>query len=292
LDFARSQNVPVPIVGDSRFGKTTAVSAWCKMRPGLARLVTVPESNRERDFFAAHADALGIGHHTKTTNQGLKRWVEFVHRHSGLFLVYDEAHMLVPVSYHKATPPRRLNWVRFQVIDRGRGCAFFSTPQSYRETLDAYVKKTGYCMEQWLGRLAPAVVLPESLDSADVLAVARIHFPDVPEPYLKLISARAMQSEGYLKNMELCVKRALFLAGEHGRSKPDLADVKAAIDWLTPPSASPETPVAPPRRRISAPALQPAGRSAAGRLQPRLETDFARRGSLVTAQELEPALAG
>ena len=61
--------------------------------------------------------------------------VEFIHRHSGLFLLYDEAHYLIPANYHKSTPPRRLNWVREQVIDREFGCAFFATPQSYRDTL-------------------------------------------------------------------------------------------------------------------------------------------------------------
>jgi len=43
LDLALIHKVPVPIVGDSRFGKTKAVSVWCEMRPGRARLVTVPE---------------------------------------------------------------------------------------------------------------------------------------------------------------------------------------------------------------------------------------------------------
>ncbi|MCU0785858.1 MAG: ATP-binding protein [Verrucomicrobia bacterium] len=260
--------------------------------PGLARLVTVPDSNRERDFFAAHADAFGIEYGPGATTAELKRQVEFVHRHSGLFLIYDEAHYLVPVSYHKATPPRRLNWVRCQVIDRGLGCAFFATPQSYRETLDAYVKKTGYCMEQWLGRMAPPVVLPESLDSADVLAVARNHFPDVPEPYLKLISARAMQSEGYLKNVEICVKRARFLAGEHGRRAPALADVQDAIGYTMPQAVPPVSTAASASRRGSARAMQPARSVSAKSPQTVPEAEFPRRGTLPKVGSLEPVLAG
>jgi hypothetical protein len=210
-----------------------------------------------------------------------------------LFLVYDEAHYLVPVSCHKATPPRRLNWVRCQVIDRGLGCAFFATPQSYRETLDAYVKKTGYCMEQWLGRMAPPVVLPESLDRADVLAVARNHFPDVPEPYLKLISARAMQSEGYLKNMEITVKRARFLAGEHGRRAPALADVQDAIGYTMPAMLPVNTAASVPTRRRAPAALLPTGRSASAEpLQTVPQAEFPRRGTLPKVGELEPVLAG
>jgi hypothetical protein len=251
---------------------------------------------RERDFIAAHADAFGHSYNPSTSTAELKRQVEYIHRHSGLFLVYDEAHYLIPVSYHKATPPRRLNWLRSQVIDRGLGCAFFATPQSYRETLDGYVKKTGYCMEQWLGRLAPAVVLPESLDSADVLAVARQHFPDVPEPYLKLISARAMQSEGYLKNVEICVKRACFLADERGHLKPELADVQEAIAY-TMPTARPQEAVAalsdaPPRCSPTARAMQPVCRAPAEPVRSGFEGEFARRGMPPKAGVLAPALAG
>jgi len=296
LEFAYSQRVPVPIIGLSRFGKTKAVNVWCEMRPGQRRLVTVPDSSRERDFFTAHADAFGIEYGVSTTTARLRRQVEFVHRQSGLFLVYDEAHFLVPVSYHRGTPPRRLNWIRCQVIDRELGCAFFATPQSYRETLDAYVKTTGYCMEQWLGRLAPAVVLPESLDSADVLAVARNHFPDVPEPYLKLISARAMQSEGYLKNMEITVKRACFLAGERGHRAPTLADVQEAIDYMMPgadlAAGKPSATDLQPARHAPAKRLQPACRGAAALPEMEIKTEFSRRGSMVMHPEPEPALAG
>ena len=124
LDFSLESKVPVPIVGESRLGKTTSVAAWCQMRPGAARLVTVPESNRERELYAAHADAFGLDCTRTTPTSRLKADVEFICRHSGLFLVYDEAHFLVPQNYSRTTPPQRLNWVRCQVIDRGLGCAF------------------------------------------------------------------------------------------------------------------------------------------------------------------------
>ena len=297
LDFARSQCVPVPIVGASRFGKTKAVSVYAEMHPGRVRLVTVPESNRERDFFAAHADAFGHEYNSTTHNSTpvaeLKRAVEYIQRHLGLFLIYDESHYLVPLNYHKSTPPRRLNWIRSEVIDRGSACAFFATPQSYRETLAAYVAKTGYCMEQWLGRLAPAVVLPESLDRADVFAVAQKHFPDVAAPFLEKISARAMQSEGYLKNMEICVKRARFLAGEDGRSAIALADVQAALDYVMPASPSQAAPeISAPVRSAPVAILPPLRRAVSSPLQAGLNDDFPRRKTMPKVGEPEVVLAG
>src|ERR1035438_2913876 len=123
------------------------------MQPGRARLVIVPESNNMADFIRAHADAFGIDYTPGAPITAIKDKVEFVLENAGVMQVYDEAHGLIPISYHKATPPRRLTWVRMKVIDKGVPCAFFATPQSYDQTLDKYVKTTGYRVEQWLGRL-------------------------------------------------------------------------------------------------------------------------------------------
>lgn len=234
LKFAWSQGVPVPIVGESRIGKTSPAAVWCGMRPGRARLVTVPESNRERDFLEAHADAFGLEYTDATPTTKLRTEVKFIMRLSGLFTVYDEAQFLVPLSYNKTTPPSRLNFVRCQVIDKNLSCAFFATPQSYHQTLQRYVDTTGYRIEQWLGRIAPTVILPPDLSSRDLVAIAKAHFPDLSEPFLKLIAGRAMTTEGYIKSVELTAKRARFLAEERGSSKVDLEDVKLAIAYIMP----------------------------------------------------------
>ena len=161
----------------------------------------------------AHADALDIEYTARTSTHQLRSEVEYILKHSGLFLVYDESQFLIPAAYSKTTPPPRLNWVRCQVMDRGIGCSFIATPQSYRQTLDQYVKATGYRVEQWLGRLAPAVILPPDLGKDDLLAVAKVHFPDMPPPFLKPVQRHAMASEGYIKNMEITAKRAPVYCG-------------------------------------------------------------------------------
>lgn len=212
LDLALQHKVPVPIIGDSRFGKTKSLSVWCEMRPGRARLVTVPESNRDWDFFAAHADALGIEYNDRTPTPRLKRAVEWVIHQAGFFICYDEAHFLVPSNYCKDTPPKRINWVRCQVIDKGIGCAFFATPQSMNQTLERFAAKTKYNFEQWLGRLAPPVVLADYCDKDELMAVAGVHFPEFPSLLLEKICSRAMTSEGYLKSMEFTARHASALA--------------------------------------------------------------------------------
>ena len=266
LDLALEHKVPLPIIGDSRFGKTKAVSVWCEMRPGHARLVTVPETNREWDFFAAHADALGITYNDRTPAPRLKRAVEWVLRQSRLFICYDEAHFLVPVDYCRDTPPRRINWVRCQVIDKGIGCAFLATPQSLDQTMERYAARTKYNFEQWLGRLAPPIVLTDYYDRAELMAVARIHFPEFPEQQLALICARAMQTEAYLKGMEFAARYATALALESRRRQPSLQDVDAAIERMMPRKAVAQTAAETPDSRPLKPALTPPKTGSRGRV--------------------------
>lgn len=243
MDLALQHKVPIPIIGDSRFGKTKAVSVWSAMRPGLSRLITVPPSNREFDFFAAHADALGIEYNDRTPYPRLKRQVEYVIQQSRLFLIYDEAHFLVPINYLKDTPPKRINWVRCEVIDKGIGCAFFATPQSMSQTLERYAATTKYNFEQWLGRLAPPLVLADCCDRSELMAVAKVHFPDFDEDLLELICARAMQSEGYLKSVEFTARYATALAQDRHHKTPTDRDVDDAIGRMMP--GKQQTPVAP-----------------------------------------------
>ena len=208
LDFARMECVPVPLVADTRHGKTTAAESYCKAWPGRARVVTVPASNRERDLLRAHAEAYGLDFTPSTPTPRLKEWVEFTQRNTGLFLLYDESHYLIPVEYHKDTPPRRLEWVRTEVIDRGIPCAFLATPQRTDETLQRYAEKTKYRLGQWVGRIAPPVVLSDEPTDADYMAVARLHFPEFPDRVLECLCAQAAVGQSGFKFLEQVGHRA------------------------------------------------------------------------------------
>ena len=271
LNLALRHKVPLMITGDSRFGKTKAVSVWSEMRPGRVRLVAVPESNRDWDFFAAHADAFGIEYNDRTSIQRLKRSIQHVIQNSGFFICYDEAHFLTPVNYTTDTPPKRINWVRCQVIDKGVGIALFATPQSLSQTLEKYTAKTKYNLEQWFGRIAPPVILADYYDREELMAVAKIHFPEFPEKLLALICARAMQSEQYLKSMEFAARYASALASERQRRTPSMQDVDDAIERMMPTKRPAHTaseapslkrvsrPVKPGSTRSLAPVLEDAG---------------------------------
>ena len=231
LDFAWLECVPVPLVADTRHGKTTAAETYCKAWPGRARMVTVPASNRERDLLRAHGEAFGLNFTPSTPTPHLKEWVEFTLRNTGLFLLYDESHYLIPVNYDRGTPPRRLEWVRTEVIDRHIPCAFLATPQSSDETLKRYAEKTKYCLGQWLGRIAPPVVLDDEPTDADYLAVARMSFMGFSDCVLDELCDVAAQKQGGFKWLELVGRRARDEARFEKRERITIADVRRAAEW-------------------------------------------------------------
>jgi hypothetical protein len=231
LDFARMECVPVPLVADTRHGKTTAAETYCRAWPGRARMVTVPASNRERDLLRAHAEAFGLDFTPSTPTPHLKEWVEFTLRNTGLFLLYDESHYLIPLNYDKGTPPRRLEWVRTEVIDRGVPCAFLATPQSSDETLKRYAEKTKYCLGQWLGRIAPPVVLSDEPSDADYVAVAKLHFPDFSTCVLEELCDVAAQKQCGFKWLEQVGRRARHEARIRSAGRVMLVDARKAAEW-------------------------------------------------------------
>lgn len=279
LDYACMERVMVRIEGESRFGKSESVETYAAMWPGRVRVVRTPSSNNEKDLFKAIAEALGIHHSFGTTGQTLKDKVEFTLRFSGLMIIFDEAAFLIPSSFSATTPPARLNWVRTAIVDRKIPCVLVVTPQSYHGAVQRFVKRTQYSIEQFLGREALRVLLPNELPHADLLAVARIHFPGADEDLLGLVAAMALQSESYLKAVENIARRARFTASKRGAKKFNLADVERAITEVMPTTAPAATVTAklpaarPPRlarpRSRAAEVLQPAFKGAAKEFQAR-----------------------
>ena len=234
LDYAIQELAMVRIEGDSRFGKTESVRAWCDMRPGRARLVSVPSSNSLSDLHRRVAESLGMDVSYGSRAQRVKERIEFVLRHSGIFIVLDEAAFLVPQNYTPATAPARLNWVRTEIVDRGLPLAVIVTPQSFLPLVNRFIKKTGYAMEQFFGRNHRAVRLPAELSSEDMVAVARIHFPEMDDDYLALIADLAGMSENYLQAVEAISKLARYIARREGHRRITAADIEAAASEVIP----------------------------------------------------------
>jgi hypothetical protein len=234
LDYALQERTMVRIEGDSRFGKTESIRAWADMRPGLARVVNVPSSNLLADLVRNVAQALGIAARYWDRAHVLRGRVEYVLQQSGLFLILDEAAFLIPQNYTETTPPARLNWVRTEIVDRGLPLAIVVTPQTFMPAVGKFAKKTGFAMQQFLGRNYRVVQLPSELDQADLTAVARIHFPEMGEDYLALIADLAGMSENYLQTAEAVAKLARYIARRAGHRRITVSDIEAAVSEVIP----------------------------------------------------------
>jgi hypothetical protein len=233
LDYALGEKVMVMIEGASRFGKTEASETWCGMRPGLARLVRVPCDNSMDSFLKRIGEALGIDCSYGSNVLRLKERIEYVIRHSGLFLVLDEGAFLIPQSFTETAAPKRLNWVRTEIVDRNLPLAIAVTPQSFEPAVDRFVKKTHYTMEQFFGRNFLTRRLPATISEADMIAVARVHFPGMDEDILGYIASEARLSQNYLQAVEAIAKLARWKAAKANR-RLGLRELKAAVAEVLP----------------------------------------------------------
>lgn len=213
MEYALQEKVMVRIEGESGFGKTESLVAWCDGRPGVARMVRVPASNSMKDFMIAVGKALGIECSFGSSVTGLREKVDYVLEHSGLAIVFDECAFLIPRSYVHTSPPPRLEWVRDKIIDRGLPVVLSSTPKKWKSDVARFVKKTGYTLEEFFRRNFLTVSLPSSLSESDMIDAARIHFPQLEEDQLGFIANEARLSQNYLQAVEAISKRARFLSG-------------------------------------------------------------------------------
>lgn len=259
LDFCWEENALVHIEGDSRFGKTESVLAWANMHPGRARLVSLSSSNSDSDLYKNVAESLGMEVNLSRTK--LKDRVEYVLQNGRLGIIFDEASFLLPQRYDAHTPPSRLNWVRTQIVDKGLPLALCVTPQNYAHAMAKFVKRTGYNMQQFIGRTMRKVILPDELDECDLIAVAKIHFPEFDEDYLALIAAKATQSESYLMTMESVSKLSRFIAKRDGHKQVEMEDLELAFSEIlparNPAPAVPAQPLQRPKMRIARHAQTP-----------------------------------
>lgn len=251
LEVARCARRAVMVIGTERFGKSEAVKNWCLQNPGMARLVQTPASNAESDLLREVAKALGIQAGPGARGFRLRELIDYVLTHSGLMLVLDECQFLVPGNYSKTTAPARLNWFRRSVMDKGIPAALVATPQSYKPAKDRFVKKTGFASGQFDERILKTVHLPNELERVDLMSIARVHFPQLAEPYLDYVVEQTLATErNYVSDIEKIATLSRVIATQAGRKAPVLADIKSAIaDVLPAPAIAQQAlPEAAPKR--------------------------------------------
>jgi AAA domain len=271
---SRNTNEAIMISGNSRFGKTEAIKAEAACNPGVCRLVDTRPGSLS-DLLREVAKSLGLEVGPKNSLQGLRDRIEYVLRFSRLQLIFEEAQFLLPHNYSRNTTPSRLNWVRRSIMDQNIATVFVCTPQSYEPAMNRFVATTGFAMEQFNERILKTVALPTVLSDEDLLAVMKIHFPNLRAEYLKFVVDEVMSTE---RNFVSDIKKIALLAKDNaqeaGRKLPILSDVEAAMAEVLPTKQQPASAVAasdggkvqtiePPQKARPKPSIQRPCKSAA-----------------------------
>ncbi len=258
---SRRMGTTVMIVGNSRFGKTETVQLEAATRPGHCRVVQTPPGNALSDLLREVAKALGIEVGPQTNGRALAELIDYILRHLKLQLIFDEAQFLLPANYSRNTAPARLNWFRRTIMDQQIPSVLVCTPQSYLPAKRRFEKATGFAMEQFEERIDKTVTLPAELDEADLLAVARVHFPDLSGDYLQYVVSKTLATErNYISDISKIARHAKDHAQENGRKRPILADINSAMADVLPTVPAPS--LQPVKTRKAAAVQRPCRRSA------------------------------
>lgn len=238
---SRRMRSSVMIVGNSRFGKTETVQLECATRPGHCRLVQTPPGNALSDLLREVAKSIGLEVGAQTNGRALAEKIDYCLRFLKLQLIFDEAQFLLPASYSRNSAPARLNWFRRTIMDQQIPALLVCTPQSYLPAKRRFVKTTGFAIEQFEERIDKTVNLPDELDESDLLAVARVHFPDLSDDYLQYVVSKTIATErNYTSDIAKIARHARDHAEENGRKRAILADINAAIADVLPMAAAPK----------------------------------------------------
>ena len=249
-DFAEKEKRPVHVWGNSRFGKSEGARLKAEMYPGRWRYFEVPSDNCMDSLLKRLAECVGIDCSYGSNTSHLKERVLYVLDNCGLNFFVDQAQWLVTKNAGPLTAPTRLNWVQSEMMERRIPFVMISTTEARRDKRGGYMKdqegnlmmedmfksalerfriKTGYCAEQFNGRIYKRVPLPEKLSEADLVAAARIHFPAyVSDKTLGYIANEARLSENYLQAVDAIACNARHFARRHG-GKITHADIFAAV---------------------------------------------------------------
>ncbi len=224
------------VEGDQRTGKSTAARNYCDMHPGEAVFIDLESGGDETSFFRSLARSIGTASSGQLKALELRGKIEDMLQAGHLTVVFDEAHWLIPISARPKCPPKRLDWVRRSLLDKGVPVVFVSTPQFDRQCTH-YEKHLQWNAKQLRGRITWKELLPATLTEEEVMAVARKIAPAADAPSVVRLAAYALDAQEYLFGIKRVVDIASFFAHQEGRTVATRADIKRALDQVAPERA-------------------------------------------------------
>lgn len=226
------------IEGNSGFGKTTALKAWCAMHPGRARYIQLSGITSRSSFLKRIAKACGVANGGGMSSDRIQLRVEEFLQRTKLILVIDEGQYLWPQGKRVTVHPELINWINTALYNEGVPFVISATRQF---TLRRQVceRQTDWSSEQLRRRTRKVFTLPDVPTKEDLRLVARKLLGGLGETAVEFVVGYAMASRGYFQTITDAIEDAQLIAKHAGRDRITGKDLQTAVkEWRAPSDAA------------------------------------------------------
>ncbi|NOS68654.1 MAG: ATP-binding protein [Verrucomicrobia bacterium] len=238
MDYALDTGRSALIEGNSGFGKTTALKAWCEMHMGRARYVQLSGITSRTSFLKRIAKACGVASGGGMSSDRIQTRVEEFLQRTKLILVIDEGHYLWPQGKRITTHPELINWINTALYNEGVPFAISATKQ-FSLRRQVVENQTTWSSEQLRRRTRKVFPLPDAPTTDDLRAVARKLLNGLGESAVEFVVGYAMASHGYFQTITDAIEDAQLIAKRAGRERITGKDLQTAVkDWRAPSDAA------------------------------------------------------
>ncbi len=241
LDYVLATGRSALVEGNSGFGKTTAVKAWCDMHPGQARYVQLSGITARTVFFRKLAKALGVASGGGMSSGKVQARVEDFLQRTKLMLVIDEGQYLWPQGKRVESHPELINWLNTACYNEGVPFLISATKQ-FTLRRQVIERQTDWSSEQSRRRIRKVFPLPAAPTSEDLLKVARKLLSNAgisSEAAVEFVVSYARLSHGYFQTITDAIEDAQLIAKRAGRDRITAKDLQTAVkEWRAPSDAA------------------------------------------------------
>ena len=193
-------------------GKSFSAKRWCEQHLGEARFVPLRGNQTETSFYSSVWVACGLGSPVNRKVHELRQRVDMFLEQTGIMLVIDEGHRLLPQSQRIYAQPALMNWI-YGLWDIGVPCALLATPQ-ITSRLDEVERQTDWRSGQFKRRVECWTLLPQRVTEDDLRAVAPRLAPSYTARMLDELIDFALPTRRQLDAMARAISAAAFIAAE------------------------------------------------------------------------------
>ncbi len=233
MDYALETKSFVIIEGLERMGKSVTARNFCARHPGKAVYMSLESGFDEKTFFRSIAKAIGVSSSSSLKAIDMRVRIEDMLQQGDIVLVIDEAWTLWPQLKRVRAAPKRIDWLRLSLIDKGVPVVLISTPQFYKQC-EKFEKALEWNSRQLKGRVNLHEQLPSELSSQDLEAIAKHKLPTADRDTIRLLREVSESLEEYVSSVENIVKRANYFAKKRGEAEAGPAEILDAVNEIIP----------------------------------------------------------